>query len=124
LPGESEMPIQRYPENTKELEKLRDFYIEELAQVHILLHEMKEDGRITSQNVAPKPPKRATPIPKDYWPDEFQLSKMKHECPKVQMGTETLKFINYYIAHGKAMKNWDACWRNWILKAQQYAEAG
>ena len=66
--------------------------------------------------------KNATSLPDDYWPNEEQLTKMHIDHPNVQLGTETKKFKNYYEAHGKTMKNWDACWRNWILKAAEYQE--
>jgi len=33
---------------------------------------------------------------------------------------ETEKFINYHQSRGTKFKDWQAAWRNWMLKAQEY----
>lgn len=38
----------------------------------------------------------------------------------IDIDSETKKFIAYYQANEKPMKNWTAAWRNWILKAQDF----
>jgi hypothetical protein len=38
----------------------------------------------------------------------------------IDIVNETKKFIAYYQANEKPMKNWTAAWRNWILKAQDF----
>lgn len=34
---------------------------------------------------------------------------------------DTDAFCDYWKSRGKNMKNWEACWRNWMRKAEQYA---
>jgi len=66
--------------------------------------------------------KRATTIPEDYWPKQEDLLAMREKVRNIEFGTETDKFKNYYAATGRPMKDWTACWRNWIIKAGQYVE--
>lgn len=66
--------------------------------------------------------KRSSPISNDFWPDDEQLEAMGKRVKGVQIGTETEKFVNYYLGTGRSMKDWSACWRNWILKAAQFQE--
>ena len=64
----------------------------------------------------------ATPLPEDYWPPKELLVQASQEHQGLQVGIETEKFKNYYISHGKKLKNWNAAWLNWLIKASQYKE--
>ena len=66
---------------------------------------------------------QATHLSEDWWPSPELLESAKENVPGVPIGIETEKFKNYYISRGKKMKNWAACWKNWLLQAEQYQEA-
>jgi hypothetical protein len=64
--------------------------------------------------------RRATKISDDF---AVTLDKRKWALDNIitiDIELETKKFIAYYQANDKPMKNWDAAWRNWILKAQDF----
>ena len=65
----------------------------------------------------------ATQIPEDWWPSQELLITANEDIKNIQIGTETEKFKNYYQARGRAMKDWTACWKNWLIQASQYQEA-
>ena len=41
--------------------------------------------------------------------------------PGVDFRLEHAKFKDHYKSSGKAMKDWDATWRNWMRRATQFA---
>ena len=62
--------------------------------------------------------KKASQIPKNFEPDlEWAISR---SLPRQMAETEAEKFRNYWIAEGKPKKDWNAAWRNWVLKALEY----
>jgi hypothetical protein len=67
-----------------------------------------------------EPLRKATKISDDF---AVTLDKRKWALDNIitiDIELETKKFIAYYQANDKPMKNWDAAWRNWILKAQDF----
>ena len=70
-----------------------------------------------------KPVTASTQLAADWWPDNDLLIKAKEHLPNIEIGTETEKFMNHYMANGKPMKNWEACWKKWLIQANQYQEA-
>lgn len=42
---------------------------------------------------------------------------------KVDLETETSKFIDYYLANGATREDWVATWRSWMRKAQEFRKA-
>jgi hypothetical protein len=47
----------------------------------------------------------------------------KEHAADVHLSRQTSRFVEYYRANGKTMKDWNAAWRNWMLKAQDDAES-
>ncbi|MBA6043854.1 hypothetical protein [Pseudomonas lactis] len=41
--------------------------------------------------------------------------------PGVSLTNETEKFVNHWRGNGQTKLDWIATWRNWLLKAQEYA---
>jgi hypothetical protein len=41
---------------------------------------------------------------------------------QLNLERETEKFLNYWQSNGKCKKDWSATWRNWIIKAVEFAE--
>jgi hypothetical protein len=40
----------------------------------------------------------------------------------INLARETEKFVNHAHAHDRRQVDWEAAWRNWMLKAQEFAE--
>jgi len=40
--------------------------------------------------------------------------------PRLDLEYHTAEFVDYWLAHGKRMADWDATWRNWMRKAMDY----
>jgi hypothetical protein len=74
-----------------------------------------------------KQDKKSRAMPKRAIPDDFVVTDAhtayatKHDLPSPQ--SELEKFINYYQSCGKLCSNWDAAFRNWLLKAKEYSYA-
>jgi hypothetical protein len=74
------------------------------------------------------PPQRSekgSRIPEDFWMDEDMIVWGKEHCPLVNGTRETEKFVNHWTAKtGKdaTKKDWVRTWKNWMLRAQEYAE--
>ncbi|MFC9769329.1 hypothetical protein [Rhodococcus jostii] len=66
---------------------------------------------------------RGTTLYAEWMPDPKVIDAMKTECPYVDFAFEHKKFVDHFIGHGKAMKDWDATWRNWIRRASVYSAA-
>lgn len=64
--------------------------------------------------------RRASQISENFEPSDELLAWAKTNGITVDVRKQTQMFINYYIANGKPMKNWDAAWRNWMLKTNTY----
>ena len=41
--------------------------------------------------------------------------------PGVDFRLEHAKFRDHYKSNGKAMKDWDATWRNWMRRVKEFA---
>ena len=70
---------------------------------------------------ASSPRKRGTRISEDFEITDPMKEWAKAKAPGIDLGIETEKFINYYVALSgqRATKiDWPATWRNWILNAR------
>lgn len=45
------------------------------------------------------------------------------KVPRVDIELETEKFVDYFLACGKAMADWDATWRNWMRRCTLFKGA-
>jgi hypothetical protein len=65
--------------------------------------------------------KRATPPPDSFEVTEPMASwAVEAGLSKDQVIPQTERFLDHFRGQGKAMKDWDATWRNWIRKAVEY----
>ncbi len=76
-------------------------------------------------NPNPKPMKvksetRASALPADFAPTDEQRQWAATVVRASQIDTETQKFIDHFTATGKAMKDWNAAWRNWIRRSREF----
>ena len=46
---------------------------------------------------------------------------MSAAMPGVDFRLEHAKFKDHYKSSGKAMKDWDATWRNWMRRVKEFA---
>lgn len=60
--------------------------------------------------------KGLTGMREDWQPTQKSLDWSVKAVPGVDVEYQTQRFINYWLSNGKRMKNWDATWRNWMLK--------
>lgn len=61
-------------------------------------------------------------------PEPFEISEAmrtwaKSKTPQVDIDAEHETFCDYWRAHGKAMADWEATWRNWMRRAPQMGGA-
>jgi len=45
----------------------------------------------------------------------------KREVPFVDVEKQLVMFMDYWLAHGKAMFDWDATFRNWMRRAPEFS---
>lgn len=60
--------------------------------------------------------KGLTGMREDWQPTQKSFDWSVTAVPSVDVEYQTQRFVNYWLANGKRMKNWDATWRNWMLK--------
>lgn len=69
--------------------------------------------------------RRATALPDDWKPSDDQKSWLANNFPNVNGKLETEKFRDHAKGVGRAQKDWDAAWRNWMRNAgTKYAPPG
>ena len=59
-------------------------------------------------------------INEDWMPSQSTILKMMEEYPGVDIQYEKEKFIDYYLSNGGVSANWEAAFRNWIRRADEY----
>lgn len=58
---------------------------------------------------------------KEGWmPNKQTILDMLSACPEVNVRYEKDKFVDYYLANGGVSANWEATFRNWIRRADEY----
>ncbi len=65
--------------------------------------------------------KRAHQLPEGWSPDPDLLNQQKSDHPNVNLDRELTKFRNHWQSKGETRKDWAATWRNWVLKAEEFA---
>lgn len=80
--------------------------------------EVEEEQKTTSSGTR----KRATPAP-DLFPITPRMAEWgRKNAPRVRNAqAETERFLDYHRAKGNTFKSWEAAWRNWMSKADEYA---
>jgi len=67
---------------------------------------------------------RAKRLPADWQPNEADWGKAVEALGRDKAGRELEKFGNHWKSKTERRLDWDATWRNWILKAEEYAQSG
>ena len=57
-------------------------------------------------------------------PSEKTIVKMMTNYPGVDIKYEKDKFVDYYLSNGGVSANWEAAFRNWIRRADEYGRKG
>lgn len=71
-----------------------------------------------------KPRERARAAINEEWkPTPTLIEWAANEYPSVDLVVETEKFRDHFRANGKPMKNWEAAWKNWIRRCQEFGAA-
>jgi hypothetical protein len=63
-----------------------------------------------------------TPIPDDFGMTAAMRAWARERVPAINLARETEKFMNHAKANDRRLVDWPAAWRNWMLKAQEFAE--
>jgi hypothetical protein len=66
------------------------------------------------------PRSRAQALPTDWQPNDDHR-KLASTLMNVRLSVEVQKFRDHFTANGKPMKDWDAAFRNWLRRAQDFA---
>ncbi len=61
-------------------------------------------------------------LPSDWEPTETLIGWARGKHPTVDLSKETEKFKDHWEAKGEVRASWDATWRNWIRRAEEYGE--
>lgn len=75
-----------------------------------------------SQTKADPPSKRrkaGTPIPSPFFVSEANIAWAQTKCPGLDWDRETQKLVAWAKAGDKRYVDWDAAWKNWMLKAAE-----
>jgi hypothetical protein len=68
------------------------------------------------------PPRPATPIADDFTVTAAMRTWARERVSAINLGRETERFINHAKANDRRQVDWPAAWRNWMLKALEFAE--
>lgn len=79
-------------------------------------------GVPAAQAPEPKPAKRATQLPPEFYPNETGVRYAEEH--RVNLATELQSFRNHHLAKGTTFKDWQAAWRTWCDKAVEFGRAG
>jgi len=61
-----------------------------------------------------------TKMVEDWMPSQETLIKMMRLYPEVDIQYDKEKFVDYYLSTGGVSANWDATFRNWIRRSDEY----
>tara|TARA_Y100000310_G_scaffold288078_1_gene313396 strand:+ start:150 stop:797 length:648 start_codon:yes stop_codon:yes gene_type:complete len=64
--------------------------------------------------------KRARAIPDDFAPSENDIKWWSEQFADVDIKRETAQFIDHAKSKNRLLIDWNAGWRNWIRKAQEF----
>ena len=67
------------------------------------------------------PSAKRTRISYPYVPSETMMQKARAKHPGVDPVEETVRFYDYHKSRGSVMADWDAAWRTWMSRAEQFA---
>ena len=65
---------------------------------------------------------RATTIPEEFLISEDMRVWALEHTPAVNLASATEQFTDHALATGRKAKNWEAAWRMWMRKAQEWAK--
>ena len=98
-----------------------------------VMQEVCETDANTMQNDAPEPepepeplevvvvkPTRKTELQLDWKPSPAGYEYAKQRAPGMNADIQAEKFVNYNLTQGRKLGDWEAAWRNWVLKAIEF----
>jgi hypothetical protein len=72
---------------------------------------------------APPPTGKSRRLPEGWAPDATLLAWCREKYPHVQETREREKFCDYWRSRGDSRRDWDAAYRNWIRKEDEFSQA-
>ena len=86
-----------------------------------LTHALANANANANANARERTTTRAHQLPDDWQPKPETVAAMSAAMPGVDFRLEHAKFRDHYKSNGKAMKDWDATWRNWMRRVKEFA---
>ncbi|MBJ2303502.1 hypothetical protein [Pseudomonas sp. MF2857] len=121
---------QRERERNSKQEKPKNDTSRSVTESHDRLEKIREDLKPIPplsplpENPAPAPEpklKRKCRLPEPFNVTGDMRKWAAERTPGVSLTNETEKFVNHWRGNGQTKLDWIATWRNWLLKAQEYA---
>lgn len=89
--------------------------------------EKRREEKKTEGTPPEKPERKPRAKPKTACPEALPITAemaawAAEHAPAANLSRETARFCNYWRSRGELRADWLAGWRNWFLKAQDYAE--
>lgn len=70
--------------------------------------------------VISEPTTRKTKLSLDWKPNEKGFAYALEKAPAMNVALSVDQFINYNLQRGRTSADWDAAWRNWVIKAVEF----
>ncbi len=61
-----------------------------------------------------------TPVAEPFVVTDSMRAWAEGKAPEASVERETEKFVNHALANGRECKDWEAAWRNWMLRAAEF----
>lgn len=116
----SKSKIQPFDESSRIFSTPREPSSEDLRIKDLRIKD--QGGDLAPAAPAPKPPKRASQIQIDFYPDEVGIGYAEQR--RISLAVELESFRNHHQAKGSTFKDWQAAWRTWCDKAVEFGRTG
>jgi hypothetical protein len=82
--------------------------------------ESESESETETEQVVVSKPTRKTELQPDWKPSPAGYEYAKQRAPGMNADIQAEKFVNYNLTQGRKLGDWEAAWRNWVLKAIEF----
>jgi hypothetical protein len=82
--------------------------------------ESESESETETEQVVVSKPTRKTELQPDWKPSPAGYEYAKQRAPRMNADIQAEKFVNYNLTQGRKLGDWEAAWRNWVLKAIEF----
>jgi hypothetical protein len=83
-------------------------------------NELESESETETEQVVVSKPTRKTELQPDWKPSPAGYEYAKQRAPGMNADIQAEKFVNYNLTQGRKLGDWEAAWRNWVLKAIEF----